>query len=545
MSPLPAAARARRFLTRVILACVILSLAAGESGALEMLLMQGDIRKGRVSFIERDGMEYAALDEMLASLGFAPSPADGGFIVTFSGKKVEFWSGSAVARLSGTVYSMPSTVFFQDGHWWGEANSSLAVISQFLSSAGRPSDIRWSPAGGGGTALPVLAPAAPQIKTPRADAAPGGTLPAGAAAINGVRWGEQLDAYRAVVDISKQVDASMKEYPDRVEVTFRGTASPQIAGNSPWPPLQAASSQSGGDTVIVFRHGGGRVRGFWVEDPPRYVVDFYFGGGGGSSAVTAPDAPPGIIRTQPGTGSPPPPSGAKKFLVVVDAGHGGHDPGAIGNAMREKDINLKASVELAESLRAIGLDVKLTRADDRYLKLAERTAFANENNADIFISLHCNALPKGKHASGTELYLMAATTDRDALNLAIIENRELSGDAQNAAEINAAADRRTQLLLKILGDMQQNDKISQSTTLAEFMYERMRADGFSIRKVLQAPFFVLRGAGMPALLVEMGYITESSDAKNLGSQAYRKKMMNSLARGISNYLKAGYGEGGG
>jgi N-acetylmuramoyl-L-alanine amidase len=139
---------------------------------------------------------------------------------------------------------------------------------------------------------------------------------------------------------------------------------------------------------------------------------------------------------------------------------------------------------------------------------------------------------------------MAQHTDRDALNLAIIENREISGEAQSSADVNAAADKRTQLLLKILGDMQQSDKINESTTLAEHLYDKMRSAKFSIRKVRQAPFFVLRGAGMPAVLVEMGYITEASDAKQLSSAPYRKRMMDSLAAGIFNYLNKRPGEGG-
>ncbi len=202
-------------------------------------------------------------------------------------------------------------------------------------------------------------------------------------------------------------------------------------------------------------------------------------------------------------------------------------------------IPKKLALELEASLKKLGMDVKLTRRDDRYLKLDERTTFANDNNADVFISLHCNALPRGRHAKGVELYLMADSTDKDALDLAVLENRELSGNAQNAAEVNAAADKKTKLLLMILGDMQQNDKINESTALAEHLYERMSASGLSIRKVRQAPFFVLKGAGMPALLVEMGYITERSDANQLKSQAYRKKMMDATALGISNYLKRG------
>ncbi|MDR1472111.1 MAG: N-acetylmuramoyl-L-alanine amidase [Synergistaceae bacterium] len=501
-----------------------------------MELAQGDIRKGRVSMLERDGVRYAALDEVMTRLAFAPSSVTGGFVVTFSGRKMEFWSGSNVARVNGTVFTLPTNVFFEDGHWWGEANVSLQVVSNFLSSVSRPYDIKWIPSASQPASRPSAGvPAAPAAKAPpvKPPVRPSDDW----GVISGVRWGEQLDAYRAVIDISRQVETVLREHPDRVEVVFSNSSVEPFSSRSPWAPLAAASMQSEQNAVLTFIRPPGAVKSFWLSDPPRYVVDFYFGGPA-APPEPQPSAPPARIETNPKR------SRSGKFLVVIDAGHGGHDPGAAGNKLREKDINLRAAIELAESAKALGLDVKLTRADDRYLKLAERTAFANNNNADIFISLHCNALPKGQHASGTELYLMAQHTDRDALNLAIIENREILGEAQSSADINAAADKRTQLLLKILGDMQQSDKINESTTLAEHLYDKMRTAQFPIRKVRQAPFFVLRGAGMPAVLVEMGYITEASDAKQLNSAQYRKKMMDSLAAGILNYLNKRPGEGG-
>jgi N-acetylmuramoyl-L-alanine amidase len=369
-----------------------------------------------------------------------------------------------------------------------------------------------------------------------------------------IRWGEQLDAYRAVVDITEQVEATVSESPGKILVTFRGTAAQDIDGKSPWPVLSAASKSQGADTVIEFSHSSDSVKGFWVTEPPRYVLDFFFDGSRSAAAVpaasaeppqTVPEVQPAVRNTKIETTTPKEASGGKtKFLVVVDAGHGGHDGGAVGNKLKEKDINLLAALQLGISLKALGLDVKLTRQDDRYLKLGERTDFANSANADVFISLHCNAVPKGRQASGTELYLMAEQSDEDALNLAIMENRELSGGAENAAEVNAAADAKTRLLLKILGDMQQSDKINESTTLAEFLYDKIKGVGFKIRNVRQAPFFVLRGAGMPAVLVEMGYITDAGDAKKLNSQTERKKMMDALAQGIKNYLSRRPGEGG-
>jgi N-acetylmuramoyl-L-alanine amidase len=379
------------------------------------------------------------------------------------------------------------------------------------------------------------------------------------AVIERVRWGEQPSAYRAVVDVSERTEAVYSEKPGAVEVTFAGASAGDLTAKSPWPGLSVASRKNGNDVVLSFAHTSASAKGFWVTDPPRYVVDFYFAGGAApgaeenAGATSASEretgtamaaAAPGRIETKPKPQVSRERAKEGKRLVVVDAGHGGHDGGAVGNGLKEKDMNLLAALQLGISLKALGMDVRLTRIDDRYLKLSERTEIANNSNADIFISLHCNALPKGKHASGAELYLMAEQTDQDALNLAIIENRELSGGAESARDVDEAADKRTRLLLKILGDMQQSDKINESTTLAEFLYEKMKSSGFQIRKVRQAPFFVLRGAGMPAVLVEMGYISEAADAKKLNSQPNRKKMMDALAAGIAGYLGSDPVEGG-
>lgn len=233
----------------------------------------------------------------------------------------------------------------------------------------------------------------------------------------------------------------------------------------------------------------------------------------------------------------PKPRSGRKPVVVIDAGHGGHDPGAVANKIREKDITLRAATQLAKILKEKGADARLTRSTDVYLKLAERTAFANKNNADVFISLHCNAMPKGKTGvAGFEIYIMALPSDKDAMNLAIVENREISGDAHSAAEIQKA-DKKTQLLLKILGDMQQNDKIGASTELTEVLHKNAKSAGLPMRKVAQAPFFVLRGAGMPAVLVEMGYLTNATEAKRLNTASYREKICRSLADGIITFIE--------
>ena len=539
------------FAIALLVVCVL----CGSASAAQMDLMEGGTRRGPVTVMERDGMLFVALEEVITRLAYTPSPVKDGFVVTFSGRKIEFWNSTNIARVNGAVSPLTTAVNFDGAHWWGESVSSLQAIKLFLSSVSRPSDISLAPAAApeGNITVSQALPVAP---APSVSALPP-VLPTpsrpGEAIISRVRWGEQTDAYRAVVDISGQVEAVMTESPGRAEITFRSAGTLFSSGRSPWPSISVEARRTNDGVTMVFNHSHERIRGFWVTDPPRYVVDFYFSGAEPPPVRTPGDnIDPGYVPiTVPNTGRigtapQPAPRTRDRFLVVVDPGHGGNDPGAVGHGLREKDINLLASLQLGISLKALGIDVILTREDDRFLRLDERSEKANVADADVFVSIHCNAIPQGRRASGFEIYLMAEHTDEDALNLAIAENRELSGDAENVEEVNAAADRKTRLLLQILGDMQQSDKLNESTILAEFTYNRLRAAGVAMRSVpvRQAPFFVLRGAGMPSMLLEMGYVTDAGDARILNSQAERKKMMDAVAIGIQEYLTQRPGEGG-
>jgi N-acetylmuramoyl-L-alanine amidase len=177
------------------------------------------------------------------------------------------------------------------------------------------------------------------------------------------------------------------------------------------------------------------------------------------------------------------------------------------------------------------MDARLTRDDDRYLKLNTRTTLANRWDADAFVSVHLNALPKGRHAKGVEIYIMALPTDKDAMALAKIENAEIvNGSNGNGGD-------KTDILLSILGDMQQNNKIQESTSFAEALFASGKGGGLPMRRVAQAPFYVLRGAAMPAVLVETGFISEKSEARLLANPSYQEKLAKALAKGIAAYLK--------
>ena len=541
--------------SRFLWAFCLLFLFCGAVQAATWELWQDNLKKGNVTVRPMASGTQVALDEMMVNLGLVSGTSSSELIVTYGGKKLEFWQGSTVARSAGQPITFVSPVVYEGGHWWGESSAALRAADLFLSAVDRPHGLRWVIPATSATAGAAAVSSVSPINTTEDLRKQGG------AELTKIRWGEQPNAHRVVIDVSAQTDVSLVRAQGKVEVSFAAALSPGVKdGGSPWPSIvQLQLANTGGKSVLKFTHSAAEVKGFWLSNPSRYVIDF-MGSRADQKTVqkTNPPSLPAVIVTTE-TSRPIDSSttgvaeavetgeaksqGGKKPLVVIDAGHGGRDPGAVGFGLREKDINLKAAMQLMAQLQRRGVDVRLTRRDDTYLKLAERTALANNWDADLFVSLHCNALPAGRHAKGIEIYLMAPPSDKDAMSLAIFENKEIAGEGSNdsAAEVNA--DKKTRLLLKILGDMQQNDKISESTVVAESLYNQAKKSGLDMKRVRQAPFFVLRGAGMPAVLVEMGFISERSDANLLNSPAFREKLAASLAQGLVGYLNQTIREG--
>ena len=216
--------------------------------------------------------------------------------------------------------------------------------------------------------------------------------------------------------------------------------------------------------------------------------------------------------------------------IIIDAGHGGKDPGAVGrNGIREKDIVLKLAGILAGKVRdELHCQPVLTRRTDVFLPLEKRTAIANIKKADLFISLHVNAHKYSK-VQGLETYFLNIALDEDSMNL--------------AAKENATSTKNISDLQVILNDLMLNTKINESSRLAEFVHGglmgelRGRYKNVENRGVKQAPFYVLIGAEMPAVLVEIGYITNPLENKRLRSEAYLKRVASGIVKGIRSYIK--------
>jgi N-acetylmuramoyl-L-alanine amidase len=207
--------------------------------------------------------------------------------------------------------------------------------------------------------------------------------------------------------------------------------------------------------------------------------------------------------------------------VVVDPGHGGSDIGATGRGLREKDVTLAVARELERILeRRNDIEVVLTRTDDTNLGLIQRTELANREGADLFLSLHCNAW-YDSGARGVETYFLSPAQSEWDASVARAEN----------STVGAAED-----LDFILWDLVQNVYIQESATLAEAVQNQMaRSMDMENRGVKQAGFRVLVGAFMPAILVELGFVTNSDDASKLGERDYQRRAAQALADAVIDF----------
>ncbi len=221
--------------------------------------------------------------------------------------------------------------------------------------------------------------------------------------------------------------------------------------------------------------------------------------------------------------------GLKIGRIVVDAGHGGHDTGTIGpSGFKEKDLVLDVSLRLGKLLEnKMGAEVVYTRDDDTFVPLETRTAMANQNQADLFISVHANS-SDDPGARGVETYYLNFTSSADALEVAAREN------AVSEKSIHELQDLVKKIALK--------DKIDESKEFASnvqsALYSGLNAKGGGPRNrgVKKAPFVVLIGANMPSILAEISFVSNPNDERKLQKPDYRQKIAESLYRGIAKYV---------
>jgi|GEM_PF-207710 len=247
--------------------------------------------------------------------------------------------------------------------------------------------------------------------------------------------------------------------------------------------------------------------------------------------------PPFVMQEPPLIAALPPltnvtPRDRSKKVIVIDPGHGGKDSGATGNGYMEKDIVLQVGLQLSEQLRAMGYTVYMTRSNDTFIELKDRTKFANDKLADLFLSVHANAIPKGADANaayGIETYYLSPGRSERAMRVAALENSEDMNEMGAYGKLS---------FLNVLN----SEKIIASNKLAidiqKGVLNNLRKQYPNVKDngAREAPFWVLVGAQMPAILLETGYISNPEESSRIADSKYQKWMVEGMVDGVKHYF---------
>ena len=333
--------------------------------------------------------------------------------------------------------------------------------------------------------------------------------------VKDIRYWSYPDYTRIVVDLSDSAEFSRHRLvkPDRVFL--------DIAGSRMDPDMQRKIS-IGNRMLTSVRTGQfnrktvrivldlGKIRDyrvFTLDDPARVVIDIY-----GHTVRSA------------------------KKIIVIDPGHGGHDPGAIGpDHLYEKNVVLDIGLKLKRILSANPhFKVYMTRDEDVFIPLEERTAIANSKHADLFVSIHANA-SSSRSARGIETYFLNWTDNEEAMKVAARENRI---SLKHMIKMNSERD----ALGMMLRDLRRENKRDESLLLANYIQNSLVGElrrnyrGVVDLNTKWAPFYVLIGARMPSVLVEVSFISNPHEEKLLSRKAYRGDLAQSIADGIEKYM---------
>jgi N-acetylmuramoyl-L-alanine amidase len=396
--------------------------------------------------------------------------------------------------------------------------ATIAIALQLTAVAVQPVSIR---AGDRVTPVPVLAVAAGVgVRADIVASALGGTLQRSA--------GDRYTLTVGGVIIELEPSLPMVRI-DTVVIPL--VSAPWMSGTGLYIPLQLL-------TEIVPRYGTGLM----YDAAAREIRSFRNTAARSSATPAATERPAGADATRVSEPPPAPRRAAVRRTVVIDAGHGGRDPGGGGpmacpsGRRYEKDIVLEVGRLLQRELREAGISVVMTRTSDTLIGLADRGPIANKARGDLFVSLHVNAAPNTwrnpSAGRGFETYFLAEAKTEEARRVEEMENSAVR------FETGAQAPKGDPLSF-IINDMAQNEHLRESMDLAERIQGGIRGvHPGPDRGVKQANFAVLRGAYMPAVLVELGFGTNPQDAAYMCSTAGQRQLASAIAAGTIRYLSS-------
>jgi N-acetylmuramoyl-L-alanine amidase len=371
--------------------------------------------------------------------------------------------------------------------------------------------------------------------------------------LKNLRWYAYSSHTRVVLDLSHPLSYEItREDSSLIQVLLKeASLSPEMEerGETAFEkdPLlrsyNAYQTDRGAVIEIAAQGEGIEYSHFFLKSPPRVVLDVAKGTRKQSEASSPPAEMRPPLEKFEVPKKQPPPEGEFKITrpadpavpgalrtIVLDPGHGDFDSGAVGpTGLREKDVVLDVAMRLAPLLETkLGLKIILTRKSDIFVPLRERTRIANRYQADLFVSIHANA-DKSKRGRGVETFFLdLEPSDEEARAVAALENGVINLEKNAAQELNALAN--------LLWDLTETAHQRESSQLAEIVQNALEKNLSSPgRGVKTAHFYVLRGALMPAILTEVGFITHREEEKKLRNAEYRQAIAESLFKSIAEY----------
>jgi N-acetylmuramoyl-L-alanine amidase len=362
-----------------------------------------------------------------------------------------------------------------------------------------------------------------------------------------IRQWSNKDYTRVVIDLEKDVPFSTMTLgpdkksgrPNRLVIDLKNTRTPPGLSyktdvhDGILSDIRVAQFRKDKVRVVLDLSQKSYYDAFALQNPPRLVIDVSKNKGSIKKIASYQSTVKKVRTHSPSKMPDNVPSIASQFAlkvsrIVIDPGHGGKDPGALSRSgIKEKNITLTIGKLLARRLKQEGFVVYLTRTTDKFLTLEERTAFANKQKADLFISLHVNS-NVDRSVRGIETYFLNLTTDASAIEVAARENATTSKSISD--------------LQLIINDLMLNSKINESSKFATSVHKYVMSSatkvGYRGRNlgVRQAPFYVLLGAQMPSILIELGFVTNSTDCSLLRRKSYQNTLIDGIAKGINNYI---------
>ncbi|HVG25187.1 MAG TPA: N-acetylmuramoyl-L-alanine amidase [Thermoanaerobaculia bacterium] len=441
------------------------------------------------AYVEQNGQVFVSAEQVTAALGGSVAADANGTKVTIGNSTAAFGPDSRFGVIRDDLIEMPAPPIAVEGKPfvpWQFYQGLLSKVSAM--------DVTWD------AAAHVL-----DVRPQQRDAIGAQVTVTNVQGIS-----------KIVVTLSAPVEYGIVKEPNAYVVRFRAPVRAPYAEQTFEDPYVAKVTFAGTDLRVQLTAPDVVGDAYQLDSPPRIVLDL--------RKAAAPV--PGGTLPLPGAGPPAELPGIR--TIVIDAGHGGKEVGAIGpGGLMEKDLTLAIARKLANALAAkTGARVVMTREDDSVVSLDQRTAIANQYKADLFLSVHMNAAVV-KGAKGSETYFLSLEASDELAKKA--------AETENASVTSAAPSASGDLNL-ILWELAQQAYLDESSQFAQAIQEELNAaTGVPNRGVKQAPFKVLVGATMPAALVEVGFITNPEEEAKLQSDEFQNLMVAALTRAVQRY----------